>query len=293
MKYYLTLIIILFFLSCKNEKRENTIQTNQDPQEQPIDTLEKSIDTFKNAKDLEENKAISIEIKQKNLIDKKDEKLELKDLIIEKRFIKQKEDYTIHFIYPQLNESINRKFENFNNYINEYYVNIAGTEAEILKNKALCDSIALIEFKESRFIDYKIYNVNDNFISVVFYKENYYSGTLHPSYSFNCMNFDLNRGVFMTYEDFFLQGSEEELTSLINEEINLKINKGELYYDCWEISQDDFFNNKNNLVINETYIEYYFDDCIMCPSYTGSYSVKIPLTKLLSVIKKHHTNPLI
>jgi len=37
----------------------------------------------------------------------------------------------------------------------------------------------------------------------------------------------------------------------------------------------------------------YFDDCIMCPSYTGSYSIKIELVDLLSVLKKYDLNPLV
>ncbi|NEV94989.1 DUF3298 domain-containing protein [Psychroflexus sp. YR1-1] len=127
--------------------------------------------------------------------------------------------------------------------------------------------------------------MNDQLVSVLFYKENFYSGAMHPSYSFDCFNFDLNRGVFMTYEDFFNQGSEE-LVSIINESINTKIGKGDMYYECWEVSSDDFFTSKNNFVLNDTYVEFYFDDCVICPSYTGTYSIKLPLTDLLSVLKK-------
>ena len=94
----------------------------------------------------------------------------------------------------------------------------------------------------------------------------------------------------MTYKDFFLNDSETDFTNILNHEISSKINKGDLYYDCWELSLDNFLNHKNNFVLNETYVEYYFDDCVMCPSYTGSYSVKIPLVKLLSVLKKHEFN---
>ena len=65
---------------------------------------------------------------------------------------------------------------------------------------------------------------------------------------------------------------------------------GDLYYDCWEITADDFFEYKNNFVINDTYIEYYFDDCVICPSYTGSYSIKIPLERLLPVLRKNKRN---
>ncbi|MFC4401089.1 RsiV family protein [Mariniflexile soesokkakense] len=202
-------------------------------------------------------------------------------------------NYTINFNYPLLNDSYNRTNGNFNKFINDYYINITKIESDIMASKLLCDSIEAITFKEERFIDYKIYNVNDRLVSVLFYKENFYSGAMHPSYSFDCFNFDLIRGVFMKYEDFFTQGSEEELVEIINETINKQIGKGKMYYDCWEVSSDDFFISKNNFVFNDTYIEFYFDDCVICPSYTGTYSIELPLTDLRSVLKKYGLNSLI
>ncbi|WP_299247228.1 RsiV family protein [uncultured Lacinutrix sp.] len=290
MKHLIVILIFTLVFSCKTDKKEDTIQIVEDT----IELNHKKADSITViTPDIIQDKSIAIELKQNKLIEKKDERQSLETLIIEKKYLKEKEGYSIDFTYPLLNEKQNLKYVNFNDYINDYYVDISGTETAILESKALCDSIALLKFKENRLINYKVYNVNDDLISVVFYKENFYSGTLHPSYSFDCLNFDLNRGVFMTYEDFFLEGTEAEFTTLINEEINSKISKGELFYDCWELSQDDFLEHKNNFVLNETYIEYYFDDCIMCPSYTGSYSVEIPLVKLLSVIKKYDQNPLV
>lgn len=290
MKYLTIILVFTLLFSCKMDTKEEPIKRVNENIESPLEKIDSIVTTDI---DIKENKSISIELKQKKLINKKDKKQELEALIIEKKYLKEKTDYTIDFTYPQLNEKLNPRYINFNEYINDYYLDITGTEADILENKLLCDSIALKTFKEHRLINYKVYNVNDALVSVVFYKENFYSGTLHPSYSFDCMNFDLNRGVFMTYEDFFLEGTEEEFTTLLNEEINNKIGKGELYYDCWELSIDDFSKSKNNFVLNETYIEYYFDDCVMCPSYTGSYAIKIPLVNLLSVIKKYKLNPLV
>ena len=290
MKYLTIILVFTLLFSCKMDTKEEPIKRVNENIESPLEKIDSIVTTDI---DVKENKSISIELKQKKLINKKDKKQELEALIIEKKYLKEKTDYTIDFTYPQLNEKLNPRYINFNEYINDYYLDITGTEADILENKLLCDSIALKTFKEHRLINYKVYNVNDALVSVVFYKENFYSGTLHPSYSFDCMNFDLNRGVFMTYEDFFLEGTEEEFTTLLNEEINNKIGKGELYYDCWELSIDDFSKSKNNFVLNETYIEYYFDDCVMCPSYTGSYSIKIPLVNLIAVIKKYELNPLV
>lgn len=284
-------LLFLIFSTCKNEKREekridsNPIEDINSISEDTLNVNDQDIETI--------NKSITIELKQKQFFDKKDESEELEELIIDKKYLKEKKDYTINFKYPLLNESYKPTNRNFNEFINEYYISITKTESDILENKLLCDSIEAKTFREERFIDYKIYNVNDQLVSILFYKENFYNGAMHPSYSFDCFNFDLNSGVFMTYEDFFNQGSEEELVDLINKNINAQIGKGDLYYDCWEVSLDDFYDSKNNFVLNDTYVEFYFDDCVVCPSYTGTYSIELPLTDLLSVLKKYDSNPLV
>src|SRR5690606_32331442 len=141
---------------------------------------------------------------------------EFQQLIIDNRYVLNNEDFTINFKYPLLNETLKPKNRNFNDFINTYYVNVSKTISDIQESKLLCDSIAASKFREERFIDYKIYIVNDQLVSVLFYKENFYSGAMHPSYSFDCFNFDLNKGVFLTYEDFFVQGTEDELLDIIN-----------------------------------------------------------------------------
>ena len=134
-------------------------------------------------------------------------------------------------------------------------------EAQILEDKELlCDTLRIHQIREKRLVNYKVYQVNEQLLSVLFYKENYYSGAMHPAFTFDCLNFDLERGVFMTYEDFFIQGSEEELRNILNETLSGKIQKGEVFYDCWGITSDDFFRYKNNFVVDDQRVEYYFED---------------------------------
>jgi len=292
MKPIFIILVIISLFACKN----NSENKGQDIiNENLVEPVKNNEDNLINAnEDIELKKQESIIIKQKELVEKEDEKEELQELIIGKSYQKDEDLYTIDFRYPLLNENLKESYVNFNEYINDYYVDITGTEAGILEAKELlCDTIRTNRYREKRFIDYKIYNVNDQLISVLFYKENFYSGTLHPTYSFDCMNFDLNRSVFMNYEDFFIDGSEEELRSILNDVITSKINSGEMFYDCWKISEDDFFEYKDNFVLDDTSIEYYFDDCVVCPSYTGSYSVRIPLEELLPVLKRYGLNPLV
>lgn len=282
-------ILILLFLSCKDDARQYPALDKEETEYEAAlaeDTLQLG------DRDVLD-RSISIEVKQKELIEKKDQRAEFQKLIFDKNYVIDQKDYSINFKYPLLNESVHASNGNFNEFISNYYVNIKKTISDIQASKMLCDSIEALEFREERFIDYKIYIINDQLLSVLFYKENFYSGAMHPSYSFDCFNFDLNKGVFMTYEDFFNQGSEDELLNIINEKIQEKIQNSELYYDCWALSASDFFESKNNFVLNDTYIEFYFDDCVMCPSYTGSYSIQLPLVDLLSVLKKSNSNPLV
>ena len=290
MKYLYLVLVVLLFASCKNDKSKDA---NLDAEEIDQMTPDGTNTPQLGDKDFEALKSISIEVKQKELIEKKDQRSEFQKLIIDKKYEIEHPDYTINFKYPQLDESLKATNRNFNEFIKDYYVNVKKTISDINESKQLCDSVSAANFREERFIDYKIYIINDQLVSVLFYKESFYSGGMHPSYSFDAFNFDLNRGVFMKYEDFFNKGSEDELVALINEKITQKIKNSELYYECWEISDTDFFNAKNNFVINDNTVEFYFDDCVMCPSYTGSYSIELPLVELLSVLKKSNTNPLV
>lgn len=298
MRYILLPLIVFLLFSCKDEKA-NTDTTK------PIDnkSIIKSDESFEDVlpfdsiytnNDTELNKTKSVVIKRQNLIDKKDDKVELKALVIQKTFKKDEDLYLIDFTYPYLNESLKPSYHNFNEYLEETYMDLAGVESSILEDKeTICDTLRINRFKEKRFVDYKVYNLNEKLISVLFYKENYYSGTLHPSYTFDCLNFDLDRSVFMNYEDFFNEGSEEEMTDILNEVLSEKMQRGDIYFDCWEIEFDDFFEYKDNFVINDLQVEYYFDDCVICPSYTGTFSVEIPLKRLLPILKRYSENPLI
>lgn len=298
MKIISILFIALLFASCKNDSKQSipaldpVTLVSEDIQEPFEEVL--PFDTIRPVSELELNKTKSVVIKRQTLMDKTDDRKELQKLVVQKRFKRNEDLYLIDFTYPYLNEELKESYHNFNEYLEKTYMDIAGVEASIMEDKGMiCDTLRINRFKEKRFVDYKMYNLNETLISVLFYKENYYSGTLHPTYSFDCLNFDLKRSVFMNYEDFFIDGSEEEMTTIINEELAKKINSGAIYFDCWELTFDDFFEYKNNFVVDDSKVEYYFDDCVICPSYTGTFSVEIPLEQLLPILRKYQLNPLI
>lgn len=284
MKNLLPILVFLILLACKNDS--NKVK----PESEDEQLIEKSADSFSvSDKDLKLMEQ-TLDIKRKELLEKKDQKEELETLLVSKSILKKDEWFTLDFKYPYLNEKIKPQFENFNEYIKKNYLDIKEIEKQILDEKRLCDSLGIPRQNELRSVDYKIYNLNDRIISVLFYKENHYTGAAHAAYTFETLNFDLERGVFLKFEDFFNDGTEEEVQEILNEFLKEKIQSGEMYYDCWTISDDDFFNAKNNFVINDMVVEYYFDDCIICPSYTGTYSIKIPLEMLKPVLRKHKKN---
>ncbi|WP_271393461.1 DUF3298 and DUF4163 domain-containing protein [Aequorivita sinensis] len=284
MKNLLPILVFLTLLACKNDS--NKVK----PESEDEQLIEKSADSFSvSDKDLKLMEQ-TLDIKRKELLEKKDQKEELETLLVSKSILKKDEWFTLDFKYPYLNEKIKPQFENFNEYIKKNYLDIKEIEKQILDEKRLCDSLGIPRQNELRSVDYKIYNLNDRILSVLFYKENHYTGAAHAAYTFETLNFDLERGGFLKFEDFFNDGTEEEVQEILNEFLKEKIQSGEMYYDCWTISDDDFFNAKNNFVINDMVVEYYFDDCIICPSYTGTYSIKIPLEMLKPVLRKHKKN---
>lgn len=283
------LCVLVLFVGCKDDPKKELPSLSES--ETVEDIVSDTIIASENDIDLQ--KQIDLEIRKKRLVEKKDERDQLQELIISKRFLRDEDLYTIDFKYPYLNENLKESYGNFNEYITKTYLDIEGVEAQILEDKELlCDTLRINKYREKRYVDYKIYNVNEMLVSVLFYKENFYSGTLHPSYTFDCLNFDLGRSVFMNYEDFFIEGSEEELRKILNEILIARIESGEVYYDCWGISEEDFFEYKDNFVVDDEMVEYYFDDCVICPSYTGNFSVEIPLEELLPVLRRYNLNPL-
>ncbi len=281
--------VLLLLLACKEDAKKEVIDETliEETDSQVGDTI------VANENDLDLQRQIDVELRKKQLVERPDEREQLEELIIAKQFLREEDLYTIDFKYPFLNENLKPSYVNFNEYIAETYLDIPGVEAQILEDKELlCDTLRINKYREKRYVDYKVYNVNEKLVSVLFYKENFYSGTLHPSFTFDCLNFDLGRSVFMNYEDFFIEGSEEELRKILNEILIARIESGEVYYDCWGISEEDFFEYKDNFVVDDRKVEYYFDDCVICPTYTGNFSVEIPLEELLPVLRRYNLNPL-
>lgn len=293
MKTLITCFILISFISCKKEvSTKQPLEQKETETEQITQEKTTSTTSFFSEENLELNQEKTKSIKKQRLIKAEDDKVQLQELVISKNFVKDEDLYILEYRYPYLNEKIDSNYAVFNDFITENYLNIEKTENQILEDKELlCDTLKINRFRDKRSIDYKIYSVKNDLISVVLYKENYYSGMLHSTYLFDCVNFDLKNHDFIYFDDFFETGSDDEVFTTINTIIMEGIDSGELFYDCWELSKGDFKAYKNNFVINDNTVEFYFDDCVICPSYTGTYSIEIPIKDIMHLIKKYNDKP--
>ena len=277
MKHLLFIITALLILSCSDKKK----QTQDEPKVKENDSLS-STDQYFSEEELEYDQEKTKSIKRQHLITIKDDKVALQEVIVDKRFTKEADQFVLDYKYPYLNEDANPQFKVFNDAFQEKYLNIEKTENEILDDREmLCDSINGSIQKDKRIMNYKVYQSKNDLLSILIYKENYYSGMKHSTYSFDCLNFDLKKQQFLGFDAIFKPGSHGVILNKINTIITTKINKGEMYYDCWEITEGDFGVYKDNFVIKDDAILYYFDDCVVCPSYTGTYYVSIPIKDIM------------
>lgn len=285
MKTTLTTFIILLLLSCKQRRQEPLVPENTSIEKSILDP-DSADSLYFTETEILELQAKSQSLKKEGLLTIEDDISSLQEAVQSKKIYKEADQYILDYTYPYLNEDIDGRYKNFNDYMTESYLNIERTVNQILEDKELlCDTLKIQRFRDKRIIDFKVHATQDNLISILLYKENYYSGMLHSTYMFDCLNYDVKKQGFITYNDFFLEGSENRVFDLINQTIYDDIHSGEMYYDCWELSDTDFRAYKNNFVINGDAIEFYFDDCVICPSYTGQYSVVIPILEIIHLIK--------
>ena len=293
-----TIIIIFFALlsisSCKQQVDEEKtppqiIGVDEDAMHtNPADSM-----YFINKK-IQEKQLRSQLLKKEGLIGVENSIPAIQGLVESKSIYKDADDYLLDYTYPYLNERIDPGYQKFNDFFAKNYLNTERTINEILEdNEIICDTLSIPRFRDQRIINYKLKSAQNNLISILLYKENYYSGMLHSTYMFDCINYDSKNQEFIYFDNFFIEGSEKMVYDLINKTIFDKRYTGDVYADCWQLSPDDFTIYKNNFVISENNIAFYLDDCIICPAYTGEYKVVIPISQITHLIRSHHKSLLL
>ncbi|MFT5862607.1 MAG: hypothetical protein ACI828_001256 [Flavobacteriales bacterium] len=209
-----------------------------------------------------------------------------KDIIITKTFTKEEGQLSLYYKYPHLNEGLNPMWISFNRFIDDTYINTTDSVEKVLKNNLLsCDPLSDKANRVKRGIDYKVYTKNDQFLSVLLYKANYYDEEDHNSFMFKVLNYDLMKGDFIAHQDIFKEDSDAFLLVKLNQELNARIADQDSFKDCWNFTEDTFVSFRNNFVINEEHVKFYFDDCAVCPTYSGNYFLEIPIGELSEVLK--------
>ncbi|GAA3516863.1 hypothetical protein GCM10022393_33680 [Aquimarina addita] len=219
-----------------------------------------------------------LEKKGKNLPD---------SFISTKRFYKAENSLILDYKYPHLDEQYNPAYSKFNSFIESNYLSTEKTVEQVLHNDDLsCDPLFEDAKRKRRNIDYKVYTKNDQLLSVLLYKTNYYDEENHNSFMFKGLNYDLKTGTFINYDDLFEETSDQFLLFKLNQELQARIGGQDSFNDCWEFTKDKFEAFKNNFVVDAGSIKFYFDDCTVCPTYSGNYFLEIPIEELSPILKK-------
>lgn len=269
-------IIILIIIGCK----QNANQENEIIKEEVLvnEINQDSISYNNQLNEKSSNKTLQLDVLVSAI---KPERI-----VLNKHIFQENEKTVLDFNYPILNEEVSSNYSNFNTYIKKELVE--KTIALMEENEEfipLCDSIETRKQKSK--INYAI-KENRKVLSTVFVIENFYSESMHSNVSFKTVNYDYDRTKIINFKDYFKQNSEQAVLIHLNKIIASNINSGEMYYDCWEISEGDFETYRNNFSIEGTKIRFYFDDCVVCPSYTGTYYIETSKEQLREYIADYY-----
>ncbi len=267
------ILITLSIVSCKKEKSAFFNHTNQNKEEV------QDVKSLNNSQDAPEINRQSI--KTKLLLLEVDDKKNLSNIVETKSFFREQDNYILDYKYPFLDEDIQPSFKFFNDFIRNQYINKEISVKSTLNNQNLyCDFDKSNPKRYKRMIDYKIYSTKDNLLSVLLYKANHYKDQNHLSYMFKGLTFDINKGEFLSFDSIFKGKTQEIILSKLNIELSQKIKTEPYYQECWKLTDEIFDAYKDNFVIDNDQIKFYFDDCMICPTYAGRYSIKIPLNEI-------------
>lgn len=220
----------------------------------------------------------------------KNQKAPLNDFVSTKRFYKKENSLILDYKYPHLDEEFNPLFSSFNSYIERNYLETETSILQVLDNDDLsCDPLFKDAERKRRNLDYKVYTKNNQFLSVLLYKTNYYDHDRHNSFMFKGLNYNIKTGTFITYDDLFEDSSEKFLLFKLNQELQARIAGQDSFNDCWEFTKDTFEVFKNNFVVDSNHIKFYFDDCTVCPTYAGNYFLEIPIEELSSILRAENS----
>ncbi|GAB1855652.1 hypothetical protein MHTCC0001_04860 [Flavobacteriaceae bacterium MHTCC 0001] len=205
-----------------------------------------------------------------------------------KLFKRKQGKYEVFYRYPFLNANDNPSLDIFNNFIKNTYLNIDLPVRKVLnKDKLTCDQGYVDQERMKRVSDYKVYTADGTRLSLLLYKANQYMDKEQSSYMFKTINFDIVKGQFLDFYTTFKDGSEASILKELNQILYEKVKAEHGFEECTLVTPKDFEKYKHNFVINTASIKFYFDDCVMCPVYTGNYFIEVPKAKISKWLISH------
>lgn len=259
-------ILFLFVLSCKNKHDNKGNDVNKDEV-----TLKLPIEVSAEKKSIE-GSAVNNSFEY--------------DFIHNKEFKDANKKTELNFYYPVFSEEINIKYKSYNDYVKEYIID---NHIELMRADepfiTVCDSLPTS--KQIRDI-YYIIRDSKEVISTLFVIESSFSDINYSVTKHTTVNYDLSKNIIVMYDGLFKDKSEKDIFNLVNKEIRLNSGEGSIYNDCWELSFEDFKLFKNNFVIDNDTIRFYFDSCIFCPPYKNITYVELETKDLKTFFKPQY-----
>jgi len=214
-------------------------------------------------------------LSKRRAINTAENKTENSTTIVEKTDIGTVEGVTYNFNYPVLFSAKNQVHQGFEAVITK---KIKEGKLEVgfgILDETLChvpsDQLKIT----NQYVDFKIYKQNNAFTSLLLMKGDYIDNNPYPEYSFFSVNYDFENNKLLEFEDVFDLNHKKQLVDLMNTRINKLGN-------CNPISIRVFENYKNNFVIKDDSIKFYFDECVMCKDHHREYAIEIPLSSIKS-----------
>ncbi|GAA4279332.1 DUF3298 domain-containing protein [Aquimarina mytili] len=276
--FVIALLLAVSLGSCKKEK--SIFYSDQNTEKKEHQSLADNHVFSKDQKEIDEQS-----LKRDILLKEEDDKHAISS-ITTKSFYKEEGNYVLDYKYPFLDESDHESFKYFNHYIDHNYLYEERSIKTILENKNLsCDSDQVSSNRYKRMIDYKVYKSDTNLLSVLLYKSNHYTDKNHYSYMFKTLNFDMEKGDFLEFDSIFKPENQHLVLDKLNHVLTQKIQNEPYYKECWKLTKDVFNVYKDNFVINDQHIKFYFDDCSICPTYAGRYAIEMALADISDLLQ--------
>lgn len=194
-------------------------------------------------------------------------------IVSEKRVTGEANGVNYNFNYPSIFSVDNKNYSLFNNEVTNKIKEGKFKIGFGHSTPSMCNQPIVNDLITNQYTDFKLYNENKTYLSLLLLKADYLNNYTYPQYSFHTINYNLKSQTLIEFDDLFTESTKGLFVKLLNSSYNKLGN-------CETISADVFDTYRNNFVISSSAIKFYFDECLMCSDHHREYAVEIPLKEI-------------